>query len=323
MILVTGGAGYIGSYAVRCLRARGDEVVVLDDLSSGHREAVGDAELVVADVCDRDAVRDVFAKYPIESVCHFANLILIDESVREPEKYFKVNVSGGVNLLAAMRKHGIKNFIFSSSAAVYGSPESQPISESAPLRPINPYGLTKVVFETTIEYACRHWGLRAAALRYFNAAGAAPDGSIGERHEPESHVIPIALEVAAGKHESLHVFGSDYPTPDGTCRREFVHVDDIAEAHVLALDALKTRGGFRAYNIGAGIVLSVREVIKAVESVTGKLLPVEDSPRRPGDPPMLEADSTRIRKELGWESAFTDFSKIVETAWRWSQEPKF
>jgi UDP-glucose 4-epimerase len=323
MILVTGGAGYIGSHTVRCLRERGEGVVVLDDFSGGHREAVGDAELVVADVCDRDAVRGVFAKYPIESVCHFANLIRIDESVREPEKYFRVNVAGGINLLAAMREHNVKNFIFSSSAAVYGSPESQPIPEDAPLRPINPYGLTKVVFETVIEYACRCWGLHAAALRYFNAAGAASDGSIGEHHEPESHVIPIALEVAVGKRERFNVFGTDYATPDGTCRREFVHVDDIAEAHILAQEALKTREGFRAYNIGAGIVLSVREVVKAVETVTGKILSVEDSPRRPGDPPMLEADSARIREELGWAPAFTDFSKVIETAWRWSQEPKF
>ncbi|MHC4660857.1 MAG: UDP-glucose 4-epimerase GalE [Planctomycetota bacterium] len=323
MILVTGGAGYIGSHTVKRLFARGNEIIVLDNLSEGHREAVGDAKLAIADLRDRDAVEKLFDEHEIEAVCHFANVCKVAESVEKPELYVDVNLTGGMNLLAAMRRHGVRRMIFSSSAAVYGCPEKQPIPENVPRQPVNPYGFSKVLYEDACEFAAREWGFLITSLRYFNAAGASPDGTIGESHDPETHLIPIALGVAAGKREQIRIFGTDYETSDKSCEREFVHIDDIAEAHVLALEKLGEKPGYRAYNIGAGIVSSVKEVIDTARKVTGKDIKSIEAQRRPGDPPVLEADSSQIRVELGWKPSYTSLEEIIETAWRWVQAPRF
>jgi len=323
MILVTGGAGYIGSHAVRMLIARGEKVLVFDNLSEGHEEAASGAELVIGDLRDRGAVTALFKSHPIEIVFHFANLCRVADSMAEPELYFDVNVTGGMNLLDAMRRSGVRKMIFSSSAAVYGSPEQQPIPEDAPREPINPYGLTKVMFEDALSFACRHWGMGAVSLRYFNAAGAADDGSIGESHARESHIIPIALEAALGRRDAVRIFGTDYPTKDGSCLREFVHVEDIAEAHLLAMKALAGKVEHGIYNIGAGVVASVKEVIETARRVTGGKIKAENAPRRTGDPVMLQADSAKIRRELGWRPRYAALESIIETAWRWAKAPKY
>jgi UDP-glucose-4-epimerase GalE len=313
-LLVTGGAGYVGSHTLRRLARAGHETVVLDDLSGGHRFLVGDAPLVQGDVCDPNVVSRVFdARGPFDAVLHFAALISVGESVEEPERYGRVNVGGTRNLLDAARTHGVGAFVLSSSAAVYGEPETQPIPEDAALAPVSPYGQTKLEAERAVEDS----GLPWAALRYFNACGADPEGGLGECHDPETHLIPRALEALAGLRPSLRIFGSDWPTPDGTCVRDYVHATDLGEAHVLAVEALLAGRAVGARNVGTGRGHSVREVVDAAERVVGRPVPVEEAPRRPGDAPVLVADAARLRRELGWEPRHSDLDTILATAWAW------
>jgi len=317
-MLVTGGAGYVGSHALRALVAAGHEVVVLDDLRAGAAEAVGEAPLVRADVGDAAALARVFAEHgPFAGVLHFAGSISVPESVARPLAYYRNNTAASGALLEAALANGVRAFVFSSTAAVYGAPERQPIPEDIPLAPQNPYGASKAMVERMLADAERAHGLAWLALRYFNASGADPAGGIGERHDPETHLIPLALEAAAGLRPALSLFGSDWPTPDGTCVRDYVHVSDLAEAHRLGIEALLAGGASGAYNLGTGRGHSIREVIAAVERVTGRRVPVVEAPRRPGDPPALVADPSRFRARFGWNPAHSDLDTIVRTAWDW------
>ncbi len=317
IILVTGGAGYIGSHTIKALLSRGYEVVALDNLSVGHREFVLCEEFVKADLLDREALERVFQKYPIRSVIHFAAKTAVGESVENPEVYYYNNVVGTLNLLSAMRAHGVGEIVFSSSAAVYGDPERIPIPEDHPKRPKSPYGRTKLMMEEILADYSRAYGIKYVALRYFNAAGSDPEGVIGEWHDPETHLIPIVLEAALGVRDHVEIFGTDYPTPDGTCIRDFIHVVDLAEAHVLALERLREGRAGPAYNLGTGVGHSVREVIEVCKRVTGRDFRVVEGPRRPGDPPALVADPTKAKQELGWEPRFTELEEIIATAWEW------
>jgi len=315
-VLVTGGAGYVGSHCVAALLQRGHAVTVFDDLSRGHREAVpAGAELVVGDVRDGEALAWLFAGRRFGAAMHFAARSLVGESMRDPHAYLHGNVVGAMNLVQALLKAGVPRLVFSSSAAVYGTPARLPVDEDAPAAPENPYGESKHMVERLLHWADRCHGLRSARLRYFNAAGAHPDGRLGEDHEPETHLIPLALDAAAGRRPALEIHGDDYPTPDGTCVRDFVHVCDLADAHLLALDALGE--GSRTYNLGSGRGCSVREVLASVERVTGRPVPARAGPRRPGDPPVLVASSELIRRELGWRPRFPHIDDIVRTAWEW------
>lgn len=316
-VLVTGGAGYIGSHTVKALIEAGHTPVVFDDLSTGHRESIGDVPFVLGNVADREAVAGALEEYAIDAVMHFAAKSLVGESMEHPAKYYVNNLAGGIALLEAVRQRGVRLFIFSSTAAVYGEPEAVPIPESHPLRPTSVYGRTKLAFEQTLEDYSRVYGIRYAALRYFNAAGADPGGEIGEAHDPETHLIPIIIQAALGKREQVTVFGSDYPTEDGTCVRDYVHVTDLADAHVLALEALAGGAQPGVYNLGNGQGFSVRQVIEAVEKVTGKTIPVQDGPRRPGDPAVLVASSEKAREALGWRPKLHSLEAIVQTAWKW------
>jgi UDP-glucose 4-epimerase len=315
-ILVAGGAGYVGSHCVAALLDRGHAVTVLDDLSRGHREAVPPgAELVVGGLGDREALAWLFAGRRFDAVMHFAARSLVGESMRDPHAYLHGDVVNAMNLVQAMMRAGVGRLVFSSSAAVYGTPGGGPVDEDAPAAPESPYGEAKHMVERLLHWADRCHGLRSARLRYFNAAGAHPDGLLGEDHEPETHLIPLALDAAAGRRPPLDIHGDDYPTPDGTCVRDYVHVCDLADAHLLALDALD--GGSRTYNLGSGRGHSVRETLAAVERVTGRAVPARVGPRRPGDPAVLVASSERIRRELGWRPRFPDIDDIVRTAWEW------
>jgi UDP-glucose 4-epimerase len=317
-VLVVGGAGYIGSHCVRRLLAAGHRAVVLDDLSLGHASAVPDGTpLVRAGMDDASAVRETARLHGIEAVFHFAALANVGESVREPERYHAHNVVKTHALLAALEAAGVRKFVFSSTCAVYGVPPRVPISEDMPRVPVNPYGRTKLEVELSLEDAARAGRLAFAALRYFNAAGAAADGSTGEDHEPETHLIPLAIGAALGRRPPLTVFGTDYPTPDGTCLRDYVHVDDLADAHVAALARLDRPGVGLALNLGTGRPHSVREVIASVERVGGRPVPHAFGPRREGDPPALFADATRARAELGWAPRHVGLDDIVSSAWRW------
>ena len=319
-ILVTGGAGYIGSHVVKALADRGFAVVVLDNLSKGHREAVLAGDLIEGDLSDTALLDRIFGQYHPDAVMHFAAFIEVGESVRDPLKYYRNNTANAINLLSAMEQHGVENFIFSSTAAVYGIPESVPISEIQPVRPINPYGQAKAFVEKVLDDASGTGRLRYVSLRYFNAAGADPGGRIGERHIPESHLIPLTLKAAKGGRQGITVFGTDYPTPDGTCIRDYVHVTDLADAHLLALDHLLQKGGSTSFNCGYGHGYSVREVIDAARRVTAVDIPVETAARRPGDPPALVADSTALRRTLGWTPRHDDLDYIVRTAWEWEKK---
>ena len=321
-VLVTGGAGYIGSHIVKALGERGCPVVVLDNLSTGHRDAVLAGDLVEGDLADTAALDRVFEQHRPTAVMHFAAFIEVGESVRDPLKYYRNNTANAVNLLSAMQRHGVENFIFSSTAAVYGTPESMPIRETAPIRPINPYGHAKAFVEKVLEDVSAVGSHRFVSLRYFNAAGADPGGRIGERHHPESHLIPLTLKAAKGEKKILTVFGSDYPTPDGTCIRDFIHVADLADAHLLALDHLMRKGGSRTFNCGYGHGYSVRQVIDIARKVTGIDIPVVTAGRRPGDPPSLVADSTLLRQELGWTPRHDDLEFIIRTAWDWEKNQR-
>ena len=316
-VLVTGGAGYIGSVVTEQLVNDGNEVVVLDDLSKGHREAVvAGADLVEADLFDVGTLEQTLRDRRIEAVIHMAASSLVGESVEHPAKYYRNNVLAGLVLLDAMNACGVKRFVFSSTAATYGEPEAQPIEESAPAVPTNPYGETKLTFERAMHWYDRAHGLRYASLRYFNAAGATEN--CGEDHDPETHIIPITLQVAAGTRSRVEVFGDDYPTPDGTCIRDYIHVIDLARAHIQALDVLSE--GSRIYNLGCGgDGYSVYQVIETARRVTGKEIPVHVGPRRTGDPAILVASSDKIKRELGWQPQFQDLGLIIESAWRWMQ----
>lgn len=316
-VLVTGGAGYIGGHTVLALKARGHDVTVLDDLSKGYREPFHGDRLVVASIADTEAVRKALRDHGIEAVLHFAAFIEAGESMKLPGKYFLNNTAGTMALLEAMRLEGVGMFIFSSTAAVYGLPDEVPIREEAALRPVNAYGESKLMVERMLRWYAEIHGLRHVSLRYFNAAGADPDLRCGERHNPETHLIPLALQAAYGERPSLAVFGTDYPTKDGTCVRDYIHVSDLAEAHVLALDRLAAGGGSACFNLGNGQGFTVREVVEVVKEVTGRDFPVVESPRRPGDPAVLVASSERIRRELGWVPRFPDLKEIVRTADRY------
>jgi UDP-glucose-4-epimerase GalE len=319
VVLVTGGAGYIGSHAVKALRARGDTVVVFDNFSQGHREATARASVVIeGDIHDRARLRSTIEAHKVDAVMHFAAWLSVGDSVKDPVGYYRNNVVGALSVLDAMVESGVASLVFSSTCAVFGVPERTPIHEDLPRRPINTYGETKLAIEHALPHYERAYGLRAIALRYFNAAGADPDGELGEDHDPEIHVIPRAIDTAMGR-GTFQVFGDDYPTPDGTCLRDYVHVNDLASAHVLALDALRGGAQSNAYNLGNGRPTSVRDVIASVERVTGKRVPFGLSPRRDGDPAALFASSDRIKRELGWKPALEDLDVIVESAWRWRE----
>jgi UDP-glucose 4-epimerase len=316
-ILVTGGAGYIGSHTVLELVGRGHRVVVLDNLSKGHRAALQGVELVHGDTGNSALVRDLFKKHEVEAVVHFAASSLVGESVRRPAAYYHNNMVKGLVLLDAMAESGVQCLVFSSTAAVYGEPVEVPIPEGHPTVPTNPYGATKLALEGAMRWYGEAYGLRSVSLRYFNAAGADPSGEIGEDHNPETHLIPLVLKAAAGLLPHLEIFGADYPTPDGTCIRDYIHVSDLAAAHVLALDALAAGAPSAVYNLGNGNGYSVLEVIQAAEEVVGRPINVRYGPRRPGDPASLVAGSARIMDKLGWQPRFADLKMIIETAWRW------
>ncbi|MDI6711245.1 MAG: UDP-glucose 4-epimerase GalE [Bacillota bacterium] len=316
-VLVTGGAGYIGSHVVKELLARGYRTVTLDDLRKGHRAAVAGGAFIEGDCGDAELVARVCREYGVEAAVHLAADSLVGESMADPARYCRNNLAGGIGLLDVLLACGVRRFIFSSTAAVYGEPEEVPITEEHPTRPVNVYGATKFVFEQILEWYDRAYGLRYVSLRYFNAAGADESGEIGEDHRPETHLVPIVLQAALGKRDKVTVFGDDYPTPDGTCVRDYIHVTDLAQAHVLALEALLAGRPSAVYNLGSERGHSVREVIETARRVTGREIPVETGPRRAGDPAVLVAGSARIRRELGWAPRCGDLETIVRTAWAW------
>ncbi|MDP3948331.1 MAG: UDP-glucose 4-epimerase GalE [bacterium] len=322
-ILVTGGAGYIGSHAVRALINQGKEVLVIDNLEKGHREAVPKEILIEGDLRDRALLEDVFQSNPIESVMHFAADSYVGESVENPGKYYENNILSSLNLLRAMQKYGVTNIIFSSTAAVYGNGNDKPLKETDHAEPINPYGFTKHIVERMLSDFSDAHGLRFVALRYFNAAGADPNGDIGESHIPETHIIPLTLAVATGKLPMLTVFGNDYPTPDGTCLRDYVHVTDIAEAHLNAIAYLEQGGANTILNIGNNKGYSVSEVIRTARQITGKTIPATVADRRAGDPALLLCDNAFARQALNWQPKFSSLEKIIETAWRWELSRHF
>lgn len=316
-ILVTGGAGYIGGTVAQLLLDENHEVVIYDNLSHGHRSMLpSQAQFVEGDVADRQALENLLSS-GIDGVMHFAALIEAGESMKKPEVYFRNNSASTLSLLEAMLATGVHRLVFSSTAAVYGEPESTPILEDAPLRPTNAYGESKLLVEQMLTWLNRVHGFRYASLRYFNVAGAIPGR--GEAHEPESHIIPLILDVALGRRSSIKVYGNDYPTPDGTCVRDYIHVQDLAHAHLLAFEALSTRDRL-IYNLGNGVGFTVREVIESARRVTGHPIPVVEEPRRPGDPAVLIASSEKIARELGWKPRFTDLDAILASAWEWHQQ---
>ena len=316
-IFVVCGAGYVVCHCVRRLVAAGHEVTVYDNLCAGHRAAVDPkATFVEGDLSDAASLDGVFEEARFDAAMHFAAFLNVGESVHEPLKYWHNNVATTLNLLQCMAAPGVKRFLFSSSCAVYGEPEKLPIVEDLPKNPINPYGNTKLAVEWMLQHSAVAWGLGSVALRYFNASGAAADGRIGEDHDPEIHLIPLVLQVALGQRPSIKVFGTDYPTPDGTCIRDYIHVEDLGETHRLAVEGCQP-GVVEAYNVGTGNGNSVREIIAAAREITGHAIPAVETPRRPGDPASLYADPTKLRKRYGWEPKYRDVKKTIETAWRW------
>lgn len=315
-VLVVGGAGYIGSHMVRLLDRAGHGVVVLDNLSAGHAASVTAGELVVGDMRDRDLVQQILNQHQVEAVIHFAACALVGESVVEPAKYYQNNVVGTLELLESMRACGVKKLVFSSTCATYGVPSNIPISESETQQPVNPYGFSKLVIERALEDYAAAYGLGFAALRYFNAAGASPEGDIGEDHDPESHLIPIVLQVALGQREHITVYGDDWPTSDGTCVRDYIHVDDLGSAHLAALEQISPGKGLKL-NLGTGVGFSVRQIIETCREVTGCEIPEVRGERRPGDPPELVADARLAHSVLGWVPKYSFPRPIIETAWNW------
>jgi len=319
-ILVVGGAGYIGSHMVLDLQRAGYPVVTLDNLSRGHRELVPGGDFIEGDLGNPADLDTVFSRYPVKAVMHFAAWSLVGESVEQPLAYYRNNVANTLALLEAMQRHDIPHFIFSSTAAVYGEPERTPITEDHPCTPTNPYGSTKLAVERLLQDVSHASEMSFTALRYFNAAGADAAGSIGERHQPETHLIPLILQVATGEREAIRIFGEDYPTPDGTCLRDYVHVTDLTQAHLLALESLLDGGGNAIYNLGNSTGYSVRQVIDVAREVTGHPIPSIVSERRAGDPAILIADSSRIRADLGWQPRYESLEEIIQTAWAWHRK---
>lgn len=321
-ILVIGGAGYIGSHMVRMLAKQGYNPVVFDNLSKGHREAVANYPFELGDLGDKARLTEVFKKYGIEAVMHFAAFAEVGESVKEPSKYYHNNVAKVLDLLDALVENDIKYFVFSSTAATFGEPIRPKIDESHPQTPINPYGNTKLMVEKILADFDTAYGLKATALRYFNASGADDSGEIGESHNPETHLIPIVLQAAAGKRASIKMFGTDYPTPDGTCVRDYVHVNDLARAHILALEKMFKDNVSERFNLGSGNGFSVAEIVKEAKRITGIDFTVEKAPRRDGDPAVLVADSAKAERILGWKPQY-NLTRIIETAWNWEQHRKY
>jgi len=319
VILVVGGAGYIGSHMVLDLLRADYPVVTLDNLSRGHRELLPGGEFIEGDLGNPADLEAVFSQYPVRAVMHFAAHSQVGESVDEPLMYYRNNVANTIGLLECMQRAGVRHFIFSSTAAVYGEPERVPIPEDHPREPTNPYGATKLAVERLLVDLGPACGLSWSVLRYFNAAGADASGRLGERHEPETHLIPLVLQVANGQRTGIRIFGDDYPTPDGTCLRDYVHVSDLTRAHLLALEALLAGSGNSIYNLGNSTGYSVREVIEAARRITGHPIPTDVASRRAGDPAILVADSSRVRTELGWQPVYEDIDAILRTAWAWHQ----
>jgi UDP-glucose 4-epimerase len=316
-VLVVGGAGYIGSHMVKQLASSGTDVITLDNLSCGYRDAIKYGEFVEGDLGDPGVLDYIFSNYAIDAVMHFAAFIEVGESVREPAMYYQNNVMNTMVLLDAMIQHDIGHFIFSSTAAIFGEPEYTPIDEKHSTRPINPYGRSKLMVEQILEDYDTAYGLKSTCLRYFNAAGADPDGELGERHDPESHLIPLILQAASGRREDIKVFGNDYPTEDGTCIRDYIHINDLCNAHSLALKHMQRTGNSARYNLGNGKGFSVQQVIDTTRKVTGRDFKVTQDSRRPGDPAVLVADSTLAQQELGWQPQHPDLETIIATAWQW------
>ena len=320
-ILVVGGAGYIGSHMVKRLIADHHQVVVVDNLSTGYRDAVLTESFYEVDIADQVNLSKVFSQHKFDAVFHFASFIQVGESVKDPAKYYRNNVAATLSLLEVMVKFEVKHFVFSSTAAVFGNPQYSPIDEKHPKEPINPYGQSKLMVEKMLEDFDRAYGLKSVSLRYFNAAGADPEGELGERHVPETHLIPLVLQAASGRSESISVFGKDYETFDGTCVRDYIHIVDLADAHVKAIDYLKKGNASSAvFNLGNGKGFSVKEIIEASQKVTGKKIPVKYGDRRSGDPPTLVADATLAKKILGWKPKYTKIEDIIQHAWAWEEK---
>ncbi len=323
-LLITGGAGYIGSHTVKFLLARHEKIVVLDNLVYGHREALPMDRLtfVVGDMSDAALVEKLFAEHQPEAVLHFAAYAYVGESVEQPLKYYRNNVAAPMTVVEAMQRHGTKKFIFSSTCATYGNPQRIPMDETHPQEPVNPYGASKLMLERILKDCEGAWGLKCVFLRYFNASGCDDAGEIGEDHNPESHLIPRILMAATGEIESITVFGTDYPTPDGTCIRDYIHVNDLAKAHAQALDYLRNGGNTIAVNLGTGRGFSVKEIIDVAQQVTGQTIPVSYGPRRPGDPPELICNPAKAKAVLGWEAEHKDPRQHIESAWKWITGPR-
>ena len=319
-VLVVGGAGYIGSHMVKDLLDANYKVITLDDLSTGHRELIPGGEFIEGRLGDTALLDTLFSTRDISAVMHFAAFSLVGESVENPLKYYRNNMAATAELLNSMIRHNVKRFIFSSTAAVYGEPVDIPITETHPCTPTNPYGKTKIAVEGMLNDCDSAYGLKYISLRYFNAAGADKSGKIGERHRNETHLIPLVLEVAAGRRENIKIFGADYPTPDGTCIRDYIHVSDLSSAHLLALNALLSGGDSAVYNLGNNKGYSVREVIELARKVTGKPILAIEADKRPGDPAILIASSDKIKEKLGWKPQYEDLEIIIETAWKWHQK---
>ena len=322
-VLITGGAGYIGSHVVKLLGKKGYEIVVLDNLSKGHKEAVLYGSLKVISLDDKERVKTLLQDFRPDAVIHFAAFIEVGESVKNPIKYYQNNTVNTLSLLELMVENNINNFIFSSTAAVYGNPEHIPINETHPINPINPYGQSKAFVEKVLKDFSEAFGLKYVSLRYFNASGADPEGEIGESHDPETHLIPLVLKTAKGEREAINIFGTDYPTPDGTAIRDYIHVSDLAQLHVLALEYLVENGKSEVFNCGYGHGYSVREVIETAKKITGVDFTVKEVGRRPGDPAVLVADNKKIKKVLNWTPKFDDLEFIIKTAWNWELNRRY
>ena len=320
MILIVGGAGYIGSHLNKEINKKGIETIILDNLSYGHRDFVKWGTFEKGDLGNIDDIRAVFKKYPIEAVMHFAAFTYVGESVEDPQKYYQNNVKNTLNLLQVMLEENVKYIVFSSTCATYGNPVEIPITESHPQNPINPYGKGKLMVETVLKDYSDAYRLKYASLRYFNAAGADPEGEVGELHDPETQLIPLILDVAAGRREDIIIFGTDYDTPDGTCIRDYIHVTDLAEAHILALEYLQNGGESDFFNLGNGNGFSVKEVIETAEEITGKHIKAAEAQRTAGDPPILVGSSTKAKETLNWNPKYDELSKIIETAWNWHKK---
>ena len=319
-ILVVGGAGYIGSHMLKTLVGNGHIVTTIDNLSNGFRDAVVGGQFVKGDMSNRDLLDSILSVKQYDAVMHFASYIQVGESVLHPSKYYKNNFSNTQILLDTMLQNGVKKFVFSSTAAVYGEPEYTPIDEKHPTKPVNPYGHSKLMVEQLLDDYDKAYGLNSISLRYFNAAGADPDGELGERHNPETHLIPLVLQAASRRRERIEVYGRDYDTRDGTCIRDYIHVTDLCDAHLLALKALRNKEESKTYNLGNGNGFSVQEVIDTAQKVTGRSIKVKEGPRREGDPPVLVADATLAKNELGWTPKYSDLETIISHAWEWEKK---